>query len=379
MDGMYVAFTSPTLFSHPFDIHLIPTLYLTRYLFVHLFHLASCIHLFVEPMPASSSSSSSSSSPPPFWSTDPSVLVDPSRLLDAFPMAGQSRNENLNALVRLSVYIAIVLKLVGVPWAVFLLPVVALVLTYVLHRHQRASSGDGSWLDTVYDGVVSSGQALVDTVSTTPAAATSSTTDNSKNTSPDSSPDSSTAEDDPGPVEEGFTLGGDAADTYVSVSTSGAPYTPSPMSPDTSAVFGASCASASSSSSSPSPSCTTPGLRKRKQLAKTKRPLTQCTPPTLDNPFANMMVTDMNDNPTRTPACQATDDPRLPRTLERIFRANGTPDPGDVFQHTSSQRQFFTMPWTTLPNDPKGDFGAWLYDVPPTKKEEGLVFVPGVA
>ena len=164
-------------------------------------------------------------------------------------MAGQSRNENLNALVRLSVYIAIVLKLVGVPWAVFLLPVVALVLTYVLHRHQRASSGDGSWLDKVYDGVVSSGQALVDTVSTTPAAATSSTTDNSKTPS-----DSSTAEDDPGPVEEGFTLGGDAADTYVSVSTSGAPYTPSPMSPDTSAVFGASCASASSSSSSPSPS-----------------------------------------------------------------------------------------------------------------------------
>ena len=144
--GVYVAFTSPTLFSHSFVIHLIPTLYLTRYLFVHLFHLASCIHLFVEPMPASSSSSSSSpsSSPPPFWSTDPSVLVDPSRLLDAFPMAGQSRNENLNALVRLSVYIAIVLKLVGVPWAVFLLPVVALVLTYVLHRHQRASSGDGS-------------------------------------------------------------------------------------------------------------------------------------------------------------------------------------------------------------------------------------------
>lgn len=359
------ASTSPPLFSHPFDIHLTSTIPDST-------PFASPCSFYR--MSSPSSSSSSSSSPPPFWSTDPSVLVDPSRLLDAFPMAGQSRNENLNALVRLSVYIAIVLKLVGVPWAVFLLPVVALVLTYVLHRHQRASSGDGSWLDTVYDGVVSSGQALVDTVSTTPAAATSSTTDNSKTPS-----DSSTAEDDPGPVEEGFTLGGDAADTYVSVSTSGAPYTPSPMSPDTSAVFGASCASASSSSSSPSPSCTTPGLRKRKRLAKTKRPLTQCTPPTLDNPFANMMVIDMNDNPTRTPACQATDDPRLPRTLERIFRANGTPDPGDVFQHTSSQRQFFRMPWTTLPNDPKGDFGAWLYDVPPTKKEEGLVFVPGVA
>ena len=43
---------------------------------------------------------------------------------------------------------------------------------------------------------------------------------------------------------------------------------------------------------------------------------------------------------------------------------------------SQSRRQFFTMPWTTTPNDPAGDFGQWLYDVPPTKKEQGLMLKP---
>ena len=35
----------------------------------------------------------------------------------------------------------------------------------------------------------------------------------------------------------------------------------------------------------------------------------------------------------------------------------------------NSQRQFYTLPSTTIPNDPNNDFGKWLYNSSQTCKE----------
>ena len=43
-------------------------------------------------------------------------------------------------------------------------------------------------------------------------------------------------------------------------------------------------------------------------------------------------------------------------------------DVSDIFSKNNSQRQFYTTPVTTIPND-QGSFADWLYKTPPTCKE----------
>ena len=46
-------------------------------------------------------------------------------------------------------------------------------------------------------------------------------------------------------------------------------------------------------------------------------------------------------------------------------------DVDDLFGRYNSQRQFYTMPSTTVPNDQKS-FAEWLYKTPETCKENSL-------
>lgn len=102
---------------------------------------------------------------------------------------------------------------------------------------------------------------------------------------------------------------------------------------------------------------------------------TQCTPPSLDNPFMNATMKDyLQADPKtgaivdRPPACNP-NDPETKKQIDKYFNNNLFKDVTDVFGKMNSQRQFFTMPWTTIPNDPQGDFAKWLYASPTTCKE----------
>ena len=64
-----------------------------------------------------------------FWSDDPYALVQPESLASVFPADGMTLSEKLNALVRLSLYVAIVLKCFGVTWYIVLLPLFLLVVS----------------------------------------------------------------------------------------------------------------------------------------------------------------------------------------------------------------------------------------------------------
>lgn len=98
-----------------------------------------------------------------------------------------------------------------------------------------------------------------------------------------------------------------------------------------------------------------------------------CTTPTLDNPFMNVTMKDyMNFDKDgsivdRPPACDSSD-PTVKNEIETNFNNNLFKDVNDVFGKSNSQRQFFTMPYTTIPNN-RESFQKWLYLSPATCKE----------
>ncbi len=98
----------------------------------------------------------------------------------------------------------------------------------------------------------------------------------------------------------------------------------------------------------------------------------KCTKPTLDNPFMNPTMKDyMNivDNKIvdRPPACDIKND-TIKKEIESMFEHNLYRDVDDVFGKFNSQRQFYTMPSTTIPNK-QDEFAKWLYLSKATCKE----------
>lgn len=99
-----------------------------------------------------------------------------------------------------------------------------------------------------------------------------------------------------------------------------------------------------------------------------------CTAPTLDNPFMNPTMKDyLNVDESgkivdRPPACDA-NEPDVKKNIDDNFNNNLYMDIDDVFGKMNSQRQFYTVPSTTIPNK-QDEFARWLYKTPPTCKED---------
>lgn len=95
-----------------------------------------------------------------------------------------------------------------------------------------------------------------------------------------------------------------------------------------------------------------------------------CTKPTIDNPFMNVTMKDyLNiDEKGRPEACDISD-PEIKKSMDEFFNHNLFKDVNDVFGKMNSQRQFYTMPSTTIPNA-QDEFARWLYLNPKTCKED---------
>jgi len=117
--------------------------------------------------------------------------------------------------------------------------------------------------------------------------------------------------------------------------------------------------------------------------SNTKEGQQNCTKPTLDNPFMNATMKnyldiDKNNNIIpQLPACDP-NDPDIKREIDGNFNNNLYNDVSDLFGKVNSQRNFFTMPWTTIPNDPNLDFAKWLYASPQTCHEDQAACVRGI-
>ena len=93
------------------------------------------------------------------------------------------------------------------------------------------------------------------------------------------------------------------------------------------------------------------------------------TYPTAKNPFMNVLVDEIKYNPYRSKAA-STFDPEVAVGLEDYFKTQFINDPTDVFGKSQSQRQFYTTPSTTVPND-QGSYQDWLYKIPGKTCKEG--------
>jgi hypothetical protein len=95
----------------------------------------------------------------------------------------------------------------------------------------------------------------------------------------------------------------------------------------------------------------------------------QRTEPNAPNPFMNVLINEVADYPTKPPAKFAASAP-VKEILEKQFQTKVYGDPGDVWNKNQGQREFYTMPSTSIPND-RESYQNWLYRVPGKTCKEG--------
>lgn len=91
-----------------------------------------------------------------------------------------------------------------------------------------------------------------------------------------------------------------------------------------------------------------------------------CQLPSYNNPFMNVLLPDIKYRPRRPSACRMNSN--IKKDIEDKFDINLYKDISDIYGKSNSQRQYYTMPSTTIPNDQE-KFSRWLYATPETCKE----------
>ena len=93
------------------------------------------------------------------------------------------------------------------------------------------------------------------------------------------------------------------------------------------------------------------------------------TEPNAPNPFMNVLINEIADYPTKPPAKYSVSG-KVQNDLETQFQTKVYGDPGDVWNKNQGQRQFYTMPSTSIPND-RDSYQNWLYRTPGKTCKEG--------
>ena len=84
----------------------------------------------------------------------------------------------------------------------------------------------------------------------------------------------------------------------------------------------------------------------------------ECTRPTKDNPFMNVTMNEYTENPKRNRACKMTN--QVNNYIDKYFNEDLYKSIDDIYNKNSSERQYYTMPSTEIPNN-QDEFANWLY------------------
>lgn len=95
--------------------------------------------------------------------------------------------------------------------------------------------------------------------------------------------------------------------------------------------------------------------------------------PTVHNPFMNIDL--IADDKTKEAAPISWNDTEIKEKIEDKYNYNLYRDVGDLYGKSNSQRQFYTMPSTTIPNN-QTSFAKWCYSTGPTCKETSVYCAP---
>jgi hypothetical protein len=93
----------------------------------------------------------------------------------------------------------------------------------------------------------------------------------------------------------------------------------------------------------------------------------KCIKPTESNPFMNPNLININDINKDLKACSI-DNKKIDKDKNELFFKKVFRNSNDIYGKTSSARQFYTVPSTTIPNE-REKLGSWLYERGPSCKE----------
>lgn len=94
-----------------------------------------------------------------------------------------------------------------------------------------------------------------------------------------------------------------------------------------------------------------------------------CRKPTIDNPFMNQSSIEYGD--TYVPAACNADDEDIKENIKTSFNENLYMDIDAVWEKENSQRQFYTIPNTSTPNQ-QIEFAKWCFNMGDTCKENQM-------
>lgn len=83
-----------------------------------------------------------------------------------------------------------------------------------------------------------------------------------------------------------------------------------------------------------------------------------CQKPSQENPFMNVLISDYKENPQRPKACRL--EGKIRKEIAQNFEHNLYRDVDDIYQKKASDRQYYTTPNTSIPNESL-KFAHWLY------------------
>lgn len=92
-----------------------------------------------------------------------------------------------------------------------------------------------------------------------------------------------------------------------------------------------------------------------------------CVKPSIDNPFMNPSIVDYTNSNNNIKACPFNKE-IVNHNINKYFKQNVYKDINDIYERNFSERQFYTVPSTTIPND-RQSFEKWLYYRDKTCKE----------
>jgi len=97
-----------------------------------------------------------------------------------------------------------------------------------------------------------------------------------------------------------------------------------------------------------------------------------CTKPTSENPFANVLMNEYTENPDRDPACYYGSNKG---EVDSKFLDNIVKDPYDIYNKRHNQRQWHSTANTQIPNDQEA-FAHFAFPLKDTCKERPQVCEP---
>jgi len=95
--------------------------------------------------------------------------------------------------------------------------------------------------------------------------------------------------------------------------------------------------------------------------------------PTTENPFMNINL--ITDDKQKLAPAPSWNNEKLQKDIDDKFNFNLYRDVGDLYGKSNSQREFYTMPSTTIPNN-QTSFAKWCYSTGPTCKEKSIYCSP---